>query len=128
MKPFPVSRETPPLPPAGLPASPRVLPEAKRPLFERRSLGWLIAVDALWTVPDVVGFLGAPLLIPACLVVAGAPVAMMQRRAGDSRARALAKGIFCGVLAALPFPVCGSAFGAAMLAFAGREAKGPGVG
>ena len=95
-------------------------PGGARAMFATRSLGWLIAVDALWTVPDVVGVLGAPVLVPACLVATGVPVFLFQRRAGDTRVRAFAKGALCGVLAALPFPVCGTAFGAAMLAFARR--------
>ncbi len=108
-----------------LPPTPPVPPQAAeppaRPLFERGALAWLIAVDALWTLPEVGALVAAPLLAPICFILTAAPIWRIQRREGDTRTRACAKAALCGVLAALPFPVCGTAFGAAMLALAARR-------
>lgn len=93
-----------------------------RPLFERRALFWLIAFDLAWTLPELVTGLGALLLTPACFLGTAIPVYRIQRGAGDRPAPAAAKALVCGIAAAVPFPVTGTTFGAALLAYMGKPA------
>jgi len=105
-----------PIPPP-IPATPVVVAPSKRPPFEERALWWLIVFDSVWAVPELVANVASVLLSPLCFLGAATPVFAIQRRAGDGLGAALAKAALVGVLAALPFPVTGTAFGAAMLAW-----------
>jgi hypothetical protein len=90
----------------------------KAPLFVAGSLWWLVFFDAAWSFPELVVNVGSLLLTPVCFAGAAGPVFFLQRKAGDSRRVALAKACLLGFLAALPFPVTGTVFGAAALAWA----------
>ncbi len=91
-----------------------------RPPFERRALFWLITFDLAWTLPELVTQVGSLLLAPVCFLGAAVPVYRIQRGAGDARGPAAAKAALCGLAAALPFPVTGTALGAALLAYMGK--------
>jgi hypothetical protein len=100
------------------PDSPPALPALKkRPPFEAGALWWLVFFDAAWGVEEIVMNIASIFLIPVCFVGTAAPVFLVQKKAGDRALVSAAKAGFLGVLAALPFPVTGTAFGAAMLAW-----------
>ena len=101
-------------PPLPAPAPPV---RGDRPPFEARALWWLIFFDTAWGVEELVMNVASVLLAPVCFLGTAIPVATIQRRAGDPLATAWAKAALLGFLAALPFPVTGTAFGAAMLAW-----------
>ena len=98
-------------------------PPGDRPWIETRAIAWLIGFDTLWTIPELVANLGAWLLIPVCFAGTFAPIFLIQRRAGDSRAGATLRAAPCAVAAALPFPVCGTALGALLLAYVRRPRR-----
>lgn len=105
--------------PPPIPPSPPATPSGrKRPPFESTALWWLVFFDSAWSVEEIVMNIASLLLIPVCFLGAAGPAFFIQRRAGDAFAMAGAKAVLLGVLAAVPFPVAGTAFGAAMLAWA----------
>lgn len=89
----------------------------KRPPFEEKSLWWLIFFDAAWSFEEIVLNVASVILAPVCFFGTAIPVFVIQCRAGDAVVMALAKAFLCGFLAALPFPVAGTAFGASVLAW-----------
>ena len=109
-----------PLPPMKRTPSPMPtpLPDAPAP-FHPFSAALLIVVDNLWNLAEwtVIGWL---LTIPLSFLSVSVPVFWIQRRQnGDRRRVALAKAVFLGVVAAVPFSVTGTPVGLALLAWAG---------
>ncbi len=93
------------------------LPATKRAPFASRSLWWLVFFDAAWGVEEVVMNIASVFLMPVCFIGTAVPVFFIQKKAGDRARVAASKAVLFGFLAALPFPVTGTAFGAAMLAW-----------
>ena len=94
--------------------------DARAP-FHPYSAALLIAVDNLWNLADwtVIGWF---LTIPLSFLSVSMPVFWIQRRRnGDRRRIALAKAVFLGVVAAVPFSVTGTPIGLALLAWAGLK-------
>ena len=86
----------------------------------------LVAVDNLWGLADFV-LVDWFITIPACFVSVFFPTYWIQRKnRGDSRPLALAKALFLGVVAAVPFSVTGTPVGLALLAWVGiKRGTGP---
>ena len=105
-----------PLPP--MKGTPMPMPDAPAP-FHPYSAALLIVVDNLWNLADwtVIGWL---LTIPLSFLSVAVPVFWIQRRQNRDRRRvALAKAVFLGAVAAVPFSVTGTPVGLALLAWAG---------
>lgn len=88
--------------------------------FHPASAAVLMVVDNLWTLPEFAGpelwFLTIPL---AFLVVLTATVWIQRRRNRDGLGAAWAKGVFLGVLAAVPFSITGTTAGMLLLGWFG---------
>jgi hypothetical protein len=84
----------------------------------------LIAVDALWTIPDMAVF-ALIVTIPLCFLAVAIPVFLIQRfLAKDTGLRAFAIALVLGILAAIPTPIMGTAVGTILLAAAGLRSLG----
>ena len=106
------------LPPMKGSATPTPMTDAPAP-FHPYSAALLIVVDNLWNLADwtVIGWL---LTIPLSFLSVSVPVFWIQRRRNrDGRKVALAKAVFLGAVAAVPFSVTGTPVGLALLAWAG---------
>ena len=86
----------------------------------------MMAVDALWTLPEVAltaSGIGIPGLILTSLAAFGVTAFAVSRvqagLAGDEAQTATAKGIGLGILAGLPYPVFGTVAGTFFLAWSG---------
>lgn len=110
----------PPAPPPPLPlASPEPPPPHDRVPFHPAASGLLVVVDNLWNFADF-AVIDWFLTIPASFASVAGPVYWIQRRKHhDSVPAALAKALFLGVVAAVPFSVTGTPVGLALLAWAG---------
>ena len=121
-------RESPPaLPlevvPPELPARPvppvAGIPDRGNPAFHPWSAVLLLVVDNLWNLAEFV-VIDLPITVPLCFLCVFAGTFLIQRRRNrDSVGRALAKALFLGVIAAVPFSVTGTPVGLALLAWAG---------
>lgn len=97
-------------------------PAARRPFFEPASGALILGVDWAafgWDLTS--GLFGLPFTSTAAFLVAFAGVAWIQRRRGDSKAKAVFKAFLGGLAAGVPFPVTGTIVGAAILALSRRR-------
>lgn len=82
-----------------------------------------VAIDILWGIPELAATLtvvGVPLVAAACGLTTFASVALTQKYvAKEDWGQASAKGLALGVLAALPYPVMGTAAGAVLASWSG---------
>ncbi len=102
-----------PVEPAG-----NAVPEGRVP-FHPAASGLLVVVDTLWNFADF-AVIDWFLTIPASFASVFGPVYWIQRRKHhDAVPVALAKALFLGVVAAVPFSVTGTPVGLALLAWAG---------
>jgi hypothetical protein len=84
----------------------------------------LIAVDSLWTIPDMAAFAWV-VTIPLCFLAVAIPTFLVQRfvkKDSTLKAAAVASGL--GVIAAIPTPITGTAVGGIVLALAGIRSMG----
>ena len=84
----------------------------------------LIAVDSLWTIPDMAAFAWM-VTIPLCFLAVAIPTFLIQRfvkKDGTLKAAGVAAGL--GVIAAIPTPITGTAVGGIALALAGIRSRG----
>lgn len=93
----------------------------------------LVALDSVWGAGElgatstVVGAVSVPFLSASVFFLCFLTVTFLQRYIeGDGWGASLAKGLACGVLAGVPFPVMGTASGAALLGWAGLHRLGAG--
>ncbi len=86
----------------------------------------LVGVDNLWNLADWAAITWV-LTMPLSFLTVSIPVYLIQRHVRrDSRARALAFGVFLGVLAAVPTSITGTPVGLGLLAWTGlRRFLGP---
>lgn len=104
------------MPPARRDGKPLV---TERAPFHPLAATLLIAIDNLWNFADF-AVLDWFLTIPLSFLSVFAPTLWIQRRKqGDGWGKALAKALFLGVVAAVPFSVTGTPVGLALLAWAG---------
>lgn len=102
-----------PLPPSG------GVPGTGRPTFHPWSAILLLVVDNLWNLADF-AVIGLPITVPLCFLCVFAGTFVIQRKRNqDPLGRALAKALFLGVIAAVPYSVTGTPVGLALLAWAG---------
>lgn len=90
-----------------------------RTAFHPAASALLLVVDNLWNVTEfaVVDWI---LTIPLSFLSVFLPVFWIQRRYhSDPKPKALAKALFLGAVAAVPFSVTGTPVGLALLAWAG---------
>ena len=107
----------PPLPPFNPEAAPPA--HSDRTPFHPAAAGLLIVVDTLWNFAEFV-VIDWFFTIPASFVSVFGPVYWIQRRYHQNTVPvALAKALFLGVVAAVPFSVTGTPVGLALLAWAG---------
>ena len=109
----------PPTPPA-LPVPPTgtAVPEGRVP-FHPAASGLLLVVDNLWNFADF-AVIDWFLTIPGSFLSVFGPVYWIQRRKHLDRVPvALAKALFLGIVAAVPFSVTGTPVGLGLLAWAG---------
>lgn len=84
----------------------------------------LIAVDALWSIPDMAAFAWI-LTIPLCFLAVSVPTFLIQRfLAKSTTMRSLGVAFVLGVLAAIPTPIMGTAVGTILLTVAGLRSLG----
>jgi hypothetical protein len=93
----------------------------------------LVALDSVWgagelgAAASVVGSVGIPFMMASVGALCFVTVTFLQRfTEGDSWGAAVAKGLACGVLAGLPFPVMGTGAGAILLGWLGLHRLGGG--
>lgn len=86
----------------------------------------LIALDGVWGTAEVgatstvVGSVSVPFLSASVFALCFLTVTFLQRFVDkDEWGSALAKGLACGILAGVPFPVMGTTTGAALLGWTG---------
>jgi hypothetical protein len=105
-----------PVPPARRDGTPLV---TERAPFHPLAATLLIIIDNLWNFADF-AVLDWFLTIPLSFLSVFAPTLWIQhRKQGDGWGKALAKALFLGVVAAVPFSVTGTPVGLALLAWAG---------
>ncbi len=91
----------------------------ERTPFHPAAAGLLIVVDTLWNFAEF-AVIDWFFTIPASFVSVFGPVYWIQRRYHQNTVSvALAKALFLGVVAAVPFSVTGTPVGLALLAWAG---------
>ena len=79
----------------------------------------LMGCDFLWTTVEWAAFLWL-ITIPVTFTLTALPVYLVQKNLqDDSRMQACSEAVVCGVLAAIPTPIMGTAVGAAFLAMTG---------
>ena len=99
-------------------------PAPSRPLVHPIAALLLIAVDALWTIPDMEVFAWL-VTIPLCFLTVAVPVFLIQKfMAKDSGLRAFTIATVLGILAAIPTPIMGTAVGTILLTVAGLRSLG----
>jgi len=93
----------------------------------------LVALDSIWGTAElgatasIVGSVGVPFLAASVFVLCGTTVTFLQRYVeGDGWGASIAKGLACGILAGVPFPVMGTGAGAVLLGWAGINRLGGG--
>jgi hypothetical protein len=97
---------------------------AASPLVHPVSALLLMAVDALWSIPDMAAFAWI-LTIPLCFLAVSIPTFLIQRFLAKSTVmHALGVAIVLGTLAAIPTPIMGTAVGAILLTVAGLRSLG----
>ena len=111
--------------PPGSPVPPTIpapaAPPASRAPFHPLSATLLILFDNLWMLEEWT-LIALPITVPLSFLSVFVPVYWIQRRKqGDRRGVALAKALFLGVVAAVPFSVTGTPVGLALLAWAGLK-------
>lgn len=95
-----------------------------RQLVHPASALLLIAVDALWSIPDMAAFAWI-LTIPLCFLAVSVPTFLIQRFLAKSPVmHALGVACVLGALAAIPTPVMGTAVGTILLTVAGLRSLG----
>ena len=87
--------------------------------FHPAAAALLMVVDNLWMISEF-AVVDWPLTIPLCFLSVFFPTFLIQRRlARNGWGVAMAKALFFGVVAAVPFSVTGTPVGLAFLAWAG---------
>ena len=107
-----------PAPPA---ATPRAAPPGGRAPFHPLAAALLLVIDNLWNFADwaVIDWI---FTIPLSFITVFVPTLLIQhRKQGDGWGKAIAKAVFLGVVAAVPFSVTGTPVGLALLAWAGLK-------
>lgn len=110
-----------------VPGSNRTPPSAQdQPPIHAFSALILVGVDNLWNLADWAAITWV-VTMPLSFLTVFVPVYLIQRHVRrDSRARALAFGVFLGVLAAVPTSITGTPVGLGLLAWTGlRRFLGP---
>lgn len=89
----------------------------------------VIVLDIVWTVPEggaassVIGLVTVPVLIAILAAICFIGVFLVQKfTANDSTGSAAAKAFVMSIIAAIPFPVSGTAVGSLLLLWAGVSA------
>lgn len=109
----------PPAPPALPTTSAGLPPKPDRAPFHPAASGLLVVVDNLWNFADF-AVIDWFFTIPASFASVFGPVYWIQRKKHqDAVPVAVAKALFLGVVAAVPFSVTGTPVGLALLAWAG---------
>jgi hypothetical protein len=115
---LPLEVVPPELPARPVPSGERI-PDRGSPAFHPWSALLLLVVDNLWNLAEF-AVIDLPITVPLCFLCVFAGTFLVQRRRNqDSVGRALAKALFLGVVAAVPFSVTGTPVGLALLAWAG---------
>jgi hypothetical protein len=84
----------------------------------------LMAVDALWSIPDMAAFAWI-ITIPLCFLTVSVPTFLIQRFLAKSTVmRSTGTALILGILAAIPTPIMGTAVGAVLLTIAGLRSLG----
>jgi hypothetical protein len=78
----------------------------------------MVAVDLVWTIPEVVGFF-VPVMALSLVSVGGITFLIQKFIRGDGNGRAAAIALLLAVLAAVPTPITGTAAGILVLGMAG---------
>ena len=107
-----------PAPPA---ATPPAAPPGGRAPFHPLAAALLLVIDNLWNFADwaVIDWI---FTIPLSFITVFVPTLLIQhRKQGDGWGKAIAKAVFLGVVAAVPFSVTGTPVGLALLAWVGLK-------
>jgi hypothetical protein len=88
----------------------------------------LVALDGVWGAGEIASVgLAVPVLSASIFVLCGVTVTFLQRFIeGDGWGASVAKGLACGILAGVPFPVMGTGAGVGLLGWAGLRQLGGG--
>jgi hypothetical protein len=99
-------------------AIPTAAPQPQGPIIHPLAAICMVAVDLVWTIPEVVGFF-VPVMALSLVSVGGITFLIQKFIRGDGNGRAAAVALLLGVLAAVPTPITGTAVGILVLGMAG---------